>query len=338
MHKKWLVVALAALLALGVLSGCTNKGKPAGTQEAVARMNGQDITDQVLTLRMHIFELFFQEPLTGQDIRYEMVRQMVTQRLLAEEAGRQGLSVEPAAVDQEVANFMAAVEQRYNSKADMTQKMKDLGVTQDDIKAFISEFLLSQKAVDAFRATVTVTDEELQKFYDENKTALYTFTEEVVRAAHILLKAEQESEAKNLVARLKAGEDFGVLAREYSADTGSARNGGDLGYFTRGTMVPEFADAAFALQPGELSDPTRSEFGWHIIKLIDRRSAGVLPFDLAREDVRNNLLPGKQDDAMQGYIVDLEEKAGAEILIPAPPPEPHDDGEEAPLLEAPSGQ
>lgn len=116
---------------------------------------------------------------------------------------------------------------------------------------------------------------------------------ERVRASHILLGLEERSEeqarelARELIQRAENGEDFEALAREYSDDPSVSRNGGDLGFFTREQVAPEFADAAFALsEPGDLSEPVATDFGIHIIRMEERREAGILPF----EDVRQRLI------------------------------------------------
>lgn len=116
---------------------------------------------------------------------------------------------------------------------------------------------------------------------------------ERMRASHILLGLEERSEeealelAHELIQRVEDGEDFEALAREYSDDASVSRDGGDLGFFAREQVAPEFADAAFALrEPGELSDPVETDFGVHVIRLEERREAGILPF----EDVRQRLI------------------------------------------------
>lgn len=112
-----------------------------------------------------------------------------------------------------------------------------------------------------------VNDEKLKTFYDEAVKNLPK--EEEARARHILVPTEEE--AKAIAAKLKAGEDFAKLAKELSKDPGSGKDGGDLGYFSKDRMVKEFSDAAFAMKPGEVSAPVKSQFGWHLIKLEDRR-------------------------------------------------------------------
>ena len=112
---------------------------------------------------------------------------------------------------------------------------------------------------------------------------------EEVHAKHILV--DNEAEAKKIVAELKGGADFAALAKQYSKDPSGAQQGGDLGFFKKDEMVPEFAAAAFALQPGQVSQqPVHSQFGWHVILLVERRRAEPPSFDQARDELRQKMI------------------------------------------------
>ena len=132
-----------------------------------------------------------------------------------------------------------------------------------------------------------VTDAAIRARYDRDN-ASPAAAEEEVRARHILVATE--TEARQILAQLQRGGDFAALARSKSQDPGS-REGGDLGFFKKGDMVPEFANAAFALQPGQLSPaPVQSPFGWHIIKVEERRRATARPFDDVKQEIREAML------------------------------------------------
>jgi peptidyl-prolyl cis-trans isomerase C len=153
----------------------------------------------------------------------------------------------------------------------------------------------------------TVTEDEMKKTYDtESGKVAQT---ERVRARHILVASEQE--AKQIRARLEKGEKFEDLAKQYSLD-GSKEYGGDLGYFTAPEMVPEFSKAAFALKPGELSQPVKTDFGWHIIKLEDRKMGGAQPYDQVKTAIRNILLRKKT----QEKIISLRLQSKVELKDP----------------------
>ena len=150
-----------------------------------------------------------------------------------------------------------------------------------------------------------VTEEEIKAAYDA-ESAKVAQTERV-RARHILLATEKE--AVDIVGRIKAGEKFEDLAKKYSLD-GSKDYGGDLGYFTAPEMVAEFSKAAFALKVGEVSQPVKTDFGWHVIKLEDRKLGAAQPFDQVKAAIRNVLLRKKVQETMD----ELRKTAKVEVL------------------------
>ena len=153
----------------------------------------------------------------------------------------------------------------------------------------------------------TVTDEAVRASYDEQ--AAKVEAEERARARHILLATEEE--AKEIAASLANGGDFEALAKEHSLD-GSKEFGGDLGYFTAEEMVPAFSEAAFALDVGEVSEPVKTEFGWHLIKLEDRKKGGAQPF----EDVENAIRMVLLRQSVQDRLVELRKDARIEVHDP----------------------
>ncbi|MBQ6776156.1 MAG: peptidylprolyl isomerase [Synergistaceae bacterium] len=159
---------------------------------------------------------------------------------------------------------------------------------------------------------LAITDEEAKKFYDEN-TKLFTQPERV-RASHILV-SDDESLAK-VQAELKAGKSFDVVAKEFSTDPGSAANGGDLGEFPKGVMVPEFEKAAFDLkEPGDVSEPVKSQFGWHIIKLGEHIPESAMPFEQVKAHIVEELREQKTQEALQEKSKELESKYKVERLF-----------------------
>ncbi len=138
-----------------------------------------------------------------------------------------------------------------------------------------------------------VTEEEMKAAYDQEAAKLQQT--ERVRARHILVATEDE--AKDILARLKKGEKFEDLAKQFSLD-GSKDYGGDLGYFTAPEMVPEFSKATFALKVGETSQPIKTDFGWHIIRLEDRKQGAAQPYDQVKAAIRNVLLRKKVSEVM----------------------------------------
>jgi peptidyl-prolyl cis-trans isomerase C len=154
-------------------------------------------------------------------------------------------------------------------------------------------------------AKTALTDEALKQTYDEAVKSMSG--QEEVRARHILV--ESEDEAKAILEQLKGGADFAKLAKEKSKDPGAAE-GGDLGYFTKDQMVPEFADVAFKMYPGQLSNPVKTQFGWHVIKVEDKRIKQPPEFEKVKDQIEAYLARKAQSD----FIAKLRQSAKVERL------------------------
>lgn len=159
-------------------------------------------------------------------------------------------------------------------------------------------------------AKTAVTDAALHATYEEAKKAQKPETE--VHARHILVA--EEADAKAALKRVKGGEDFAKVAKEVSKDPGS--EGGDLGWFTKSRMVPEFAEAAFKLEPGQISDLVKSAFGWHVIKLEEKRQTSFPPFDEVKDQVARYVVQKAQGELVAG----LRKTAKIERTEPPVPP------------------
>jgi len=207
----------------------------------------------------------------------------------------------------------------------------------DEVLAQYKVNLARQQYLEAqWAGKIDVNDAMAQAYYDEHPDEFKV--EEQVRASHILIKtdvadandpnavkATAKAEAEQLLAQLKDGADFAELAKAHS-DCPSAPSGGDLGYFGRGRMVPPFEKAAFALQTGEMSDVVETQFGYHIIKVTDKKAAGTTPFDEAKVTILTNLTNQKKSQFVNELIESLKAKAtivyaaGAEPVPPAAGP------------------
>ncbi|WP_112661674.1 peptidylprolyl isomerase [Microvirga flavescens] len=174
---------------------------------------------------------------------------------------------------------------------------RKLAYNQD--KTLLDEYL-------ALEAKKAVTPEAAKKLYDETVKGMTP--EEEVRARHILV--ENEDDAKKVFARVKGGEDFAKVAAEVSKDPGSKTDGGDLGFFTKDRMVEPFAEAAFKLQPGQISEPVKSQFGWHVIKLEEKRTKPAPSLEEMKEQVNTYL----ERKAQQDLILNLRKEAKIERL------------------------
>ncbi|HEV8394492.1 MAG TPA: peptidyl-prolyl cis-trans isomerase [Vicinamibacterales bacterium] len=159
------------------------------------------------------------------------------------------------------------------------------------------KFLLLDR--DQARLKVVVPPTDIQRYYNDNIQQYQT--PEQIRASHILLKTEGKDEAavkkraEALLARVKGGADFAELAKNESEDEGSKKSGGDLGFFGKGRMVPEFETAAFAMQPGQTSDLVRSQFGFHIIRVVEKKAGETRPLDQVRQQIQDQLAQQQAD-------------------------------------------
>ena len=178
------------------------------------------------------------------------------------------------------------------------------------------------KMMEAEVANATAaTDADAKDFYDKNPDKFKQ--PESVRASHILLMTQDKDDATKkaarakideLLKRAKAGEDFAALAKANSQD-GSASQGGDLGFFARGRMVPEFDQVAFALKPGEISDVVTTQFGYHIIKLTEKKEAAPIPLEQVKPQVLEFLTNQKKQQRVDGFIEDAKKRAKIEVLV-----------------------
>ena len=180
--------------------------------------------------------------------------------------------------------------------------------------AYFRDKLLVDEYLEA-ETKKAVTEDAARKLYEETSKSVQP--EEEVRARHILVA--DEAEAKKIAARVKGGEDFAKVAGEVSTDPGSKTDGGDLGFFSKERMVAPFAEAAFKMKPGEISDPVQSQFGWHVIKLEERRTKPVPAFAELREQIDQYLTRKAQQDT----VLALRRAGKVERLdAPAPAPAP----------------
>jgi peptidyl-prolyl cis-trans isomerase C len=152
----------------------------------------------------------------------------------------------------------------------------------------------------------SVDDKEAKAFYDENIGSQKP--EDEVKARHILVDSKEK--AQEVAQKIKQGTDFAELAKQYSGDPGSKDQGGDLGFFVRGQMVPQFEEAAFNLKPGEVSEPFETQFGWHIVKVDTRRERKVPPFEAIKDRLKGAVIHYKA----QQIVLDLRSKAKIEYV------------------------
>jgi len=190
------------------------------------------------------------------------------------------------------------------SKAAETKKVTEQKEFKSRIAFIRNKLAMEMLLVEEGKAAST--DAAMKKVYEE--AVQKAGAEPEVRARHILVPTEDE--AKAVLAEIKKGTDFAELAKQKSKDPGAAAEGGDLGYFGKDQMVPEFAETAFKLNKGEVSDPVKTQFGWHIIKIEDKRNKPVPSFENVKEQIETFVARRAQAD----YIAKLRQAAKIERL------------------------
>jgi peptidyl-prolyl cis-trans isomerase C len=180
---------------------------------------------------------------------------------------------------------------------------------QKKLEEFKKVSLISELFEKEILSKAKVSDEEIRDFFEKNKEEFTTTSH--LRASHILVKTKDE--ANKILTRIEEGEKFVDIAKEASIDKTSAKNGGDLGFFSKGQMVPEFENAASALEVGVISDPVKTPFGYHIIKVTDRKKGPVVEFDRVKDMITQKLSGEKQKEVFDNYITELKLKYEIEI-------------------------
>ncbi len=246
---------------------------------------------------------------------------LVSQILLKHEGQEKKISVDQAKADEQFKTLVA----RFPSEEQFRQAMAKQGLTEADLRRSIRDNILLQQVVeDAVKDAPPPSEEQVKHFYDENPK--YFEQPEQVHAAHILLRVdaqagpEKKTEARQKIDALRADIEskkltFEDAARQNSQDPGSAPKGGDLGFFARGQMVKPFSDAAFAAQPGTLTPVVETQFGYHLIKVIENKPAGVKPLEASKSDISNFLTRKAKEDALQKHLQDLKAKAPVEMVM-----------------------
>ena len=334
--KKLAIGLLASSLIF--LGGCVGQNK-ADKSEPLVKVNGQVITEDMFEEALEQNYNVPKEKNDKTDAKSEfiylvhknrVINDLIIKQLIIEEADKRQIKIKSAEIDDIVDNIAKSMGGENNFKASLIRNKIDEKIFRENIKFD----LLKKKLVENVVGDTKISDEEIEKFYEENKEDKFKH-DVTVRASHILISAS-ESEMRNLVTtrdkenRLKEDEinkqvkkemakakdkakdiykqvknnpdKFAELAKQHSEDPSSAVKGGDLGFFAKEEMVPEFSEAAFSTKPGELSDIVKTEFGYHIIKVVDRKQEGVTPLDEVKPHIERYLDGKKKMDAFRKLV------------------------------------
>jgi len=323
-HGRWFwALATAIILSWIALPALALEKK--SSEGPVAVVNGSEITQEDFNRQMsHVQQRLASmgRPLIDSqisEVKKEVLENLINRELLYQESQRKGIMIDEVAINEEV----MTLKKRFPSEAEFNNALIQANLSEVAIKAQIKRGMAIQRLIDTHIAQkATVSDQEMKAFY-ESSPALFKQPEQV-RASHILIKVDPEAdESKGAEARkklltikekLEKGEDFAALAQEFSQGPSSAK-GGDLGYFKRGQMVQPFEEAAFALRQGEVSDIVETRFGYHLIKVIEKRSETTIPFEDIKDRLQQYLKQEKVQEQVSLCIDELKGKAKVERFL-----------------------
>jgi len=332
------VFALSIIAAVVQSSGdpeqSTEAATPAASRdpnEVLARVNGVDIKRQELDMAVRAMQIRMARsgrvvPLYLQaKLERDMLERIIDRRLVLQD----GITHPPTNLEAQVQEALSRTFARFESEEEKQRALRDAGVTMEEFKRRTRENVIIEETITAYVAEYAkFTADDVKRFFDSNPDKFKQ--PEAVRASHILIRVppaadEQTKAAKRVqieAARtlVKSGEPFADVARRVSEDPGTASRGGDLGYFSRGQMVPEFEEAAFSLKTNELSGIITTQFGYHILIVADHKPAEPRQFDDVKDEVERYLRERKTAEAGQQQVKELRAKAKIEILMKTPEP------------------
>ncbi len=316
MYKKLMALASLLLLLFVFAAGCQKQ-----TVNNVATVNGEGITqveyDNYYNLIKSNYEQQRGSALDAAadkdliaSIKNGIFEDLIMQKLIRQEASKQSVTVSQEEVDEVLIPFK---ESKESEEVGGYQKFLDsMQSSEKDIRNQIEISILYDKLLEKVITDVSVTDEEVQTYYTENEAMFKD--PGGIQIYHILVDSEEL--ARDILTRLKQGEDFAQLAAQYSTDPGSKTDGGDVGLVNESTsFVPEFKQAALALKPGQLHpDPVKSEYGYHIIKAGDKVAASQLSLKDVKQDLLRQMEMDAKNKAFEEYMQNLKNSADIKDL------------------------
>ena len=324
---KRLISILTIVVVMFSLVAC-NGGAP---KDAVAKVNDKLIKsvefEKNLALAKKGYEAMYGEEIWTKDagegktflevVKAQILDKMISDEVKYQEAVKKGIKADEAEINDQMEQFKQNIEKDEQIK----KFMEENGIDDEFLKAQIEKELIVMKFEQDFKDNFKVEDSNAKEYYEKNKES---YRNNQVKASHILIKtvdgslsplpeeeiAKKKEIAQDILQKAKDGEDFAQLAKDYSEDEGSAPNGGDLGFFKKGVMVPEFENAAFGLEKGQMSELVQSQFGYHIIKVYDKidETPGF-------EEVKESIVEQMRQDEYESHIEKLMEKAKIEKYI-----------------------
>jgi peptidyl-prolyl cis-trans isomerase C len=309
-----LIMAVAVICLL--VGPAWSADKAASSGKEAASVNGKPISKSQYERELSMFQKRAaqkDQQLSDADlmtVKKRILENLIDTEVLYQESQKEGVKVDKQTINKEI----ETIKKRFPDEAAYKKALKGMDVSEKEIRAQIQRGLAINQLINTnVRQKITVTEEESKNFYNNNPN-LFKQPEQA-KASHILIKvAPDAEESKKIQARKKIetvqkkvrqGEDFGLLAKANSEGP-SAQRGGDLGYFGRGQMVKPFEDAAFALNVGEVSKIVETQFGYHLIKVFDKKPARTIPYKEVQLRLEQHLKKEKEKTEIQGYIENLK--------------------------------
>lgn len=338
------------ILATLVLSAMLFSGCGLKDNNAIIKINNQSITqkqyDELMDKSISISPFAQMGDMKGNKDGFlylmteqRVINQLIIQEILNQEADARGIKVNNKEVDEEIKKTM----DKMGGRDRLMEILKQNNVSVNQFKKDIKNQIKMKKLADS-TGDIKVSDTDCEKFYKQNQDKFKHDNQ--VRASHILISAnpyqiqqeltenskkkydekelkakveaamaEKKAQAEKLAKELQADNSkFAEYAKKYSQDPGSAEQGGDLGFFAKDRMVPEFAKAAFEAKPNSISNPVKTQFGYHIIWVTDRREAGIMPYEKVKSDIKDYLINEKQIKALDDITEAAKKKSKIEFL------------------------
>jgi foldase protein PrsA len=239
----------------------------------------------------------------------KVINDLMIEELLNEEAAKQNVKVSA----DETKTAISEIEKKLGGPESLDKMLKANNVTKETFEEDVAHQKLIEKTVVASNMVKSVTDEQVKKYYEENRDKFFKYPE-LVRASHILLANDKVKAQKILDELNQNPSKFADFAKKYSIDKQSAIKGGDLGFFKSTDMVPEFSKAVMTLTPGKISELVKSQFGYHIIMVVDKKKSGIVPFDSVKASIKDYLTSSQNMEVFKKIITNAKAKAKVEYV------------------------
>ena len=298
-----LAIAALTVLALSACAALTGSGDP----NVAATVEGTEVLVSEVEER---YEQAKTQPQVAQQLeadtsgafQSQLQAQILTQLVLSELLEQWAEELDITASDQDVADEREALIEQLGGQEAFDQAVGESGLSEEDVNDQIRQRVLQNKIADSVSEDVDITDEDIAKFYEDNAEARFG---PKATARHILVK--EKAKAEQIMADLEGGGDFAKLAKKESTDTGSAQNGGELPEFGRGQMVAPFEEAVFDAKKGELVGPVKTEFGYHVIEVLDVSKGQSL--DEVSEEIRSELAETQEGELLTKVLGERTKEA-----------------------------